>query len=152
MRPNHGPWPTNIGLPQQKGVKTARACSHRLLSSREALKDAIDEAALILPRAVDFRDREQAVRRLAQEAGWHRAWTRQHHPGSPASSQRYAVAWLWTEYAAGHIDTSPGWETILDRNTRTQYRRYAHRLSQKATGALLTLVSTSSAPASSAYT
>ena len=55
------------------------------------------------------------------------------------STQQYAVTWLWTEYAHGHIDTSPGWQHQPKSHERAHYRSYAGRLDQAATDALTLL-------------
>ena len=128
-----------LGLPQELGTKTARACSADLLVSGADFIATLTRVASQLDPAVDYRTREDAVRRLGRRRGWYRPWTRLHLPGSHTTSQQYAVTWLWTEYAHGHIDTSPGWQHQPKSHERAHYRSYAGRLDQAATDALTLL-------------
>lgn len=129
-----------LGLPPALGSKTARACSADLLVSGADFIATLTRVASQLDPAVDYRTREDAVRRLGRRRGWYRPWTRLHLPGSHTTSQQYALTWLWTQYAHGHIDTSPGWQHPPSRHDRTHYRSYAGRLDQAATDALTVLV------------
>lgn len=129
-----------LRLPPELGAKTARACSANLLASGADFLAALAGVANGLDPAVDYRARENAVRRLARSRGWYRPWARIHLPGSHTASQQYAVTWLWTEYARGHIDTSPGWQHPPKGHERAHYRSYAGRLDQAATDALTLLV------------
>jgi len=129
-----------LGLPRELGAKTARACSADLLAPARDFIAALIRVANDLDPKVDYRGREDAVRSLARRRGWYRRWARRHLPGSHATSQQYAVTWLWTEYAHGHIDTSPGWQHPPDRHDRAHYRAYAGRLDEAATDALTVLV------------
>ncbi|KRF20116.1 hypothetical protein ASG90_19370 [Nocardioides sp. Soil797] len=145
--PTWGAAATALGLPAEAGVKTARACSADLLVRPDAFVSALDDLAAQLDRRVDYRARENVIRGLADATGWYRPWTRIHHPGSRETSCGYAVTWLWTEYAHGHIDTSPGWQSPPDHIDRARYRRYASRLSETATTALIGIATTkASAP------
>lgn len=129
-----------LGLPQELGTKTARACSAELLAPASDFIAGLVRVADDLDPTVDYRAREEDVRRLACRRGWYRRWARAHLPGSHATSHQYAVTWLWTEYARGHIDTSPGWQHPSDRHDRAHYRAYAGRLDEAATDALTVLV------------
>jgi hypothetical protein len=129
-----------LRLPVELGTKTARACSADLLAPAREFIAALARTADDLDPTVDYRAREDAVRRLARHRGWYRPWAREHLPGSHATSQQYAVTWLWTEYARGHIDTSPGWQHPMDRQDRAHFRAYAGRLDPAATEALTGLV------------
>ncbi|MFC7502655.1 hypothetical protein, partial [Nocardioides sp. GCM10030258] len=129
-----------LGLPPELGSKTARACSADLLVSGGDFIAALTRVANELDPAVDYRARENAVRRLLRRRGWYRPWARIHLPASHTASQQYAVTWLWTEYTHGHIDTSPGWQHPPKSHERAHYRSYAGRLDQAATDALTLLV------------
>ncbi len=126
-----------LGLPGETGVKTARACSADLLIRPDTYVNLLDDLAGQLDLAVDYRAREDAVRHLAASATWYRAWAHTHHPGSHDTSRGYAVTWLWTDYAHGHLDTSPAWRRTPDHLDRARYRRYAERLTASATHALI---------------
>jgi hypothetical protein len=134
-----------LGLPPELGTKTARACSADLLVSAPDFIAALVRVADDLDTRVDYRAGEDAVRRLARTRGWYRSWARRHLPGSHTTSQQYAVTWLWTEYAHGHIDTSPGWQHPPDRHDRAHYRAFAGRLNEAATDALTELVPSTAA-------
>lgn len=140
-RPGHtwGEAAVRLGLPAELGPKTARACSGDLLCTIPELVEAINSLATDLSTDVDYRQREHAVRRLAARKRWYRTWARQHHPGSHHASRRYAVTWLWAEYAGGHLTTSPDWTQPPTAGERAYVRRYADRLNQPARGALLRL-------------
>ncbi|UAL29908.1 TniQ family protein [Nocardioides rotundus] len=125
-----------LGLPAEIGVKTARACSANVVGRPDRFVSALDELAGQLDVGVDYRAREDVVRRLASRTIWCRRWARAHHRGSHTASAGYAATWLWTEYAHGHIDTSPGWPRPPDHTDRARFRRYASRLSTAATDAL----------------
>lgn len=136
-----------LGLPAEIGVKTARACSANVVVRPDRFVSALDDLAEQLDVCVDYRAREDVVRRLASKTTWHRRWAHTHHPGSRATSRGHAVTWLWTEYAHGHLDTSPGWPRPPDRTDRARFRRYANRLSTAATNALIGVAATTaSAP------
>lgn len=134
-----------LGLPPELGSNTARACSADLLVSGADFITALARVAYELDPAVDYPTRENAVRRLLRRRGWYRPWARIHLPGSHATSQQYAVTWLWTEYAHGHVDTSPGWQHPPDRQDRAHYRAYVGRLDEAATDALTELVANTAA-------
>ncbi|MGK2879241.1 MAG: TniQ family protein [Mycobacterium sp.] len=134
-----------LDLPPDVGVRTARACSADLLVTAARFIAALAHAAANLDPTVDYRTRENAVRRLARRRDWYRPWARTHLPGSHATSKPYAVTWLWTSYAHGHIDTSPGWQQAPDHHRRAHYRAYARRLGPAATEALTALVATTTA-------
>lgn len=125
-----------LGLPAETGVRTARACSADLLVRPDLLVTALDHVAQELD-LVDYRAREKAVRHLAGSSIWYRPWARAHHPGSHAASRVYAITFLWTEYAHGHLDTSPGWQHHPDHRARARFRRYTSRLTPTATDALI---------------
>ena len=129
-----------LRLPPELGSKTARACSADLLVSGADFISALAGVANDLDPAVDYRAREAAVRRLERSCGWYRPWARIHLPGSHTASQQYAVTWLWTQYAHGHIDTSPGWQHPPNSHDRAHYRAYVRRLGPAATDALFELV------------
>lgn len=129
-----------LRLPAKLGTKTARACSADILASARELIAMLARVASDLDPAIDYRGREDAVRRLARSRGWYRPWARIHLPGSHATSQQYAVTWLWTEYARGHLDTTPGWQHPMDRQDRAHFRAYAGRLDPAATEALTALM------------
>lgn len=128
---------TALGLLAETGVKTARACSADLLVRPDILVKALDDLARQLDLAVEYRAREAAVRRLAGSATWYRRWARNHRPGSHDSSRGYAVTWLWTEYAHGHLDTSPAWLRTPDHLDRARFRRYTGRLTAAAKDTLI---------------
>lgn len=129
-----------LGLPSELGWKTARARSADLLAPASDFIATLRRLANDLDPTVDYRAREDAVRRLARARGWYRSWARRHLPGSHTTSQQYAVTWLWTEWAHGHIHTSPGWQRPPDRDGRARYRAYAGRLDEAATDALTELI------------
>lgn len=131
-----------IGLPAVTDVKTARACSANLLVRPDRFVRVLDDVAVQLDACTDCRSCEAVVRRLASNASWYRRWSRSHHPGSHATSRGYAVTWLWTEYAHGHIDTSPGWQHPPDHCDRARFRRYASRLPAAAADALVGFAAT----------
>lgn len=133
---------TGLGLPAETGIKTARACSGDVLVRPDAFVNAIDDVAAHLDADIDHRVRESAVRHLARRSGWYRQWARRHHPGSHATSRSYASTWLWTEYAHGHVDVSPGWHHAPDHHDRARCRAYSARLSPAARQALTALAST----------
>jgi hypothetical protein len=128
-----------LGLPPKLGTKTARACSADLLAPAREFIAALARVPNDLDPTIDYRGRENTVRRLARIRGWYRPWARTHLPGSHATSQQYAVTWLWTDYAHGHIATSPGWQHPPDRHDRAHYRAYTGRLDPAATEALTAL-------------
>jgi len=130
---------TALGLPAETGEKAARACSADLLVRPDAFVAALDGLAEQLDTGVDYRARESAVRHLADTTGWYRPWARTHHPGSHDVSSGYAVTWLWTEDALGHLDTSPAWRRTPDYLDRARYRRYTGRLTTAAKDALIVL-------------
>lgn len=134
-----------LGLPQELGTKTARACSAELLAPASDFIAGLVRVADDLDPTVDYRAREEDVRRLARSRRWYRSWARRHLPGSHATSQQYAVTWLWTEYVHGHIDTSPGWQHPPDRHDRAHHRAYAGRLDKAATDALTELIRSTAA-------
>ena len=139
----HGTWAEAaavLGLPAEVGTKTARACSSDLLTRASDFIAALARVANDLDPSIDHRAREDNVRCLARGRGWYRPWARIHLSGSHATSQQYAVTWLWTQYAHGHIDTSPGWQQPPSRHDRAHYRAYAGRLDDAATDALTELV------------
>jgi hypothetical protein len=112
--------------------------SARMRGSPKDVLRCIDALVTALAGAGDFRYRERVVRQLAKTSRWYRSWTRTHRPGSHASSQGYAVTWLWTEYAAGHLDLSPGWSARPPTcGQRALYRRYAARLNPAAASELI---------------
>lgn len=129
-----------LGLNPQVGTKTARACSADLHATASEFIAALARVANDFDPTIDYRDREDAVRRLARSRGWYRPWARIHLPGSHATSQKYAVTWLWTEHAHGHIATSPSWQHPPDRHDRAHYRAYTDRLDHAATEALTALM------------
>lgn len=141
-----------LRLPTATGIKTARACSAEITASRANYVLVLDEMARRLDPSLDYRKREDAVRRLAMRRDWYRPWARLHSPGSRATSSRYAISWLWTHHAQGHLEASPGWQrhTPLENwdNTsggcsgpaRGLYRRYIARLDRNAQEALLDIV------------
>lgn len=131
---------TTLGLPAELATKTARACSAHLLASPNEFIAALARLANSLDPFIDYRVREDDARRLARNCGWYRPWARIHLPGSHSTSQQYAVTWLWTQYAHGHIDTSPGWQQPPSRHDRAHYRAYVRRLGPVATDALIDLV------------
>lgn len=128
-----------LGLPGDLGAKTARACSADLLVPAHQLVAAIAQLATNLDTAVDYRARENGVRRLARRRGWYRPWARIHLPGSHDTSQQYAITWLWTEHAHGHVDTSPGWTDPPGHRDRARQRAYTARLDPAAKDALIAL-------------
>ena len=128
---------TVLGLPAETGTKTARACSADLLVRPDRFVKALDDLATHLDPAIDYRAREAAIRCLARGTAWYRPWARTHHPGSHDASHGYAVTWLWTEYAHGHLDASPGWQHPPDCVDRGRYRHYAKRLTPTARTALV---------------
>lgn len=129
-----------LRLPVELGTKTARACSADLLAPAREFIAALARTADDLDSTIDYRAREDAVRRLARHRGWCRPWARIHLPGSHATSQQYAVTWLWTQHAHGQIDTSPGWHHTPDHHDRAHYRAYTGRLDPAATEALTALM------------
>lgn len=129
-----------LGLSANVAVKTARACGGDLWVRPDVFVAALDVVAARLDPAADFRTREDAVRRLARRQRWYRHWARTHLPGSHSTSQSYAITWLWTEYAFGRLDASPGWSSPPDAVGRARYRRYAGRLTPSAQAALVELV------------
>lgn len=131
---------TTLGLPEQIGVKTARACSAELLVTPDKLVGGLDAVADDLDAGIDFRDRENAVRRLVTQPQWYPTWARTHLRGSHATSSGYAITWLWTAYAHGHLDTSPAWSVPPDCVGRARYRRYIQRLTPTARAALIELI------------
>lgn len=128
-----------LGLDDEIGTKTPRACSARLVIAPGDFVQAVDAVGVRLRGGSDYRNRETVVRRLANRTRWYPAWSREHHSGSPTTSRRHAVTWLWTQYAAGHLDTSPGWDTTPTANDRAHYRRYADRLTPQSRAALIAL-------------
>lgn len=128
---------TVLGLPAATGTKTARACSADLLVRPDRFVKALDDLTTQLDPGVDYRAREAAARHLARTDAWYRPWARAHHPGSHDASSGHAVTWLWTEYAHGHLDASPGWQHPPDCVDRGRYRHYAKRLTSTARTALV---------------
>lgn len=92
-----------------------------------------------LSTGIDYRQREATVRHLASRTRWYATWARAHHPSSPAASRCYALIWLWTEYAAGLLATSPDWSSRPTVRDRAYCRRYAARLTSEARAALIDL-------------
>ena len=136
-----------LGLPAETGLKAARACSANVVVRPDRFVRVLDDLAEQLDVGVDYRSREAVVRRLASKTTWYRRWAGTHHPGSRATSRGYAVTWLWTEYAHGHVDTSPGWPRPPGHTDRARFHRYAGRLSPAATTALIEIATTTaSAP------
>jgi hypothetical protein len=130
---------TALGLPGEVGTKTARACSGDIVCSAPALIEAITAAGRDLNEDADYRERETVVRHLAARSRWYTSWARTHGPGTRATSKRYAIAWLWTAYAGGHLGTSPGWTTTPSTAERARSRRYAARLNETALQALIAM-------------
>jgi len=128
---------TALGLPVETGTKTAKACSAEILCSAAAFVDAVTEAGRELQQnAVEYRQRQAVVRRLAVRSRWYTTWARIHRPGSRTGSKAYTVTWLWTTYAAGAVSTSPSWPAAPDATQRAYYRRFAARLPTQAQDAL----------------
>lgn len=133
---------TRLHLPAETGNKSARACSGDVLVRPDAFVNAIDDVAAHLDADIDHRLRESAVRHLAATSAWYRHWARRHHRGSHVTSRSYAITWLWTEHAHGHVDFSPGWQHPPDHHDRARCRAYSARLSPAARQALTALAST----------
>jgi hypothetical protein len=131
-----------LGLHAETGPRTARASSANVVVRPDVFVRVLDDLAEQLDAGADYRSREAVARRLASKTTWYRRWARTHHPGSHATSRGYAVTWLWTEYAHGHIDTSPGWQRPPDHTDRARFHRYASRLSPAATTALIEIATT----------
>lgn len=121
-----------LGFPGDHAVDVARRGSSRLTCRPDTFVVALDALADDLDPQVDYRVREDVVRRLATQTRWYRTWARTHTPGSRATSRAHAVTWLWTHWARGLLGTSPAWAASPDRATRGYYRRYAARLSTDA--------------------
>lgn len=148
-----------LGLPADLGTKNARNCTANLLSRVYVFAEALSQAAASIDPQTDYAQREQAVQTLASGSGAaavrrailagaraeasteSRAGSRdlsdwwltvRRTTGSRASSRRYAIAWLWTTYACGHLSTSPGWDGPPSARDRAYYRRFITRLSPAA--------------------
>jgi len=62
-----------VGLPSELGTKTARACSADLLAPASDFIAALARVANDLDPTVDYRAREEDVRRLARSRRWYRS-------------------------------------------------------------------------------
>lgn len=89
-----------LGLPPEVGERTARACSATMTASPAAVVTALGAASREL--AVDYRELEHRVRRLAVTSRWFTKWAREYRPGTRRGSRDAAVGWLWTDVAHGH--------------------------------------------------
>lgn len=116
-----------LGLPAQHGIGTARAASTGMTGSPSRVVDAITRLAAHLP-ALDHRQAEHTVRAFAHDPSWFAEWGNHHRPGTRPTSITYALAWLWTETAHGHLDAAPGWTTPPSRDERARARRFAASL------------------------
>lgn len=130
---------TSLGLEEESGPKTARACTADILCGVPAFVEAINTVARDIDQATDYRQREIAVRRLASRSRGYHSWSRTHTPGSHATSKTYAITWLWTTFAGGALSTGPGWSVPPRAPQRAYHRRYAARLDTRAQTALLSL-------------
>lgn len=130
-----------LGLTEQAGKDTARACTANVLCGPGTFAAALSELAHeVSTHGLDYRSRELRVRSWNRSRGWYREWAKQHHPGGHATSKRYAVAVLWTAYAAGHLRTSPGWIDPPTRTDLAQFRRWARNLQPESRTALMEAV------------
>lgn len=134
---------TLLDLPVAVGPATARACGGYITVPINDLVTRLNGLADALPAEANYPARRGAVRSLEADGCWYRTWSRAHRPGSPATSQRYAIAWLWTYFAAGRLEGSPAWEVgPPSTELRARYRRYVCAMSNEAASALIELATT----------
>ena len=130
-----------LGLTEQVGRDTARACSANVLCGPGTFAAALSELANeVSTHGIDYRSRELAVESWHRSRRWYREWAKRYRPGGHATSERYAVALLWTAYAAGHLRTSPGWTDPPTRSDLAQFRRWARNLQPESRTALMAAV------------
>jgi len=116
-----------LGLPDDLTVRTARACSARLRLPIPVLLARLRSVAADLPH-VDWRECERDIRALCDDT-WFNAFAAA-RPGTRASSRPYAVAWVWTQLASGHLSTSPGWPHAPTSAERAGFRKFNRSLSE----------------------
>lgn len=124
-----------LGLPQSLGTKAAQACIAAQLTTPAHAAEAIQALAQDMPVA-DWRAREEHVRDMCRQGRWFTTWTKDQRPGTAPESKVYAIAWLWTHAADGHLSTSPDWPGSPTAAQRAAYRRFASSLT-KAQGRAL---------------
>lgn len=116
-----------LDLPASVGIKTAQACATARTGGTARVTHALQSLAVNLPLS-DYRARERHVRRLRHSHEWFTDWTTRFSPGTPPTSEQYAITWLWTNTADGRVTTSPAWSTPPDAGLRARYRRFSARL------------------------
>lgn len=116
-----------LGLPDDLAVRTARACSASLLLPIPVLEARLRSVAADLPH-VDRRSVERDIRTHCDDT-WFNAFAAA-RPGTRVSSQPYAVAWVWTQLASGHLGTSPGWPHPPTLAERAGFRKFSRSLSE----------------------
>lgn len=117
----------SLGLDPRLGVKTAQACTTGQEASPSRVVHAIQDLATQLPQR-NFRRSEERIRALARTKAWFTTWARQYRPHTRPESKTYALTYVWTSIAEGHITTSPAWTEPPTRDQRAQYRRFVQNL------------------------
>ncbi len=116
-----------LGLPEDLAVRTARACSASLLLPIPVLEARLRAVAADLPH-VDWRQCERDIRAHCDDS-WFNTFAAA-RPGTRASSRPYAVAWVWTHLASGHLSTSLGWVHAPTSAERAGFRKFSRGLSE----------------------
>lgn len=130
-----------LGLERDLGRRTARAASARIEVPPEDLNSAISALEAELENhATDFRHLERRVQVLLGNSAWFDEWCRC-RPGTRKATRAFAISWLWTEVAHGHLTTSPAWlNEPLTRRAVVSYRQFAASLSDTASDRLRQVV------------
>lgn len=116
-----------LGLPEDLAVRTARACSASLLLPIPVLEARLRSVAADLPH-VDWRQCERDLRAGCDDT-WFKAFAAE-RPGTRASSRPYAVAWVWTQLAHGHLSATPAWAHPPTSADRAGFRKFSRGLSE----------------------
>lgn len=122
-----------LGVPAELGARTARAASARTTTGASDVATAMTRIPL---PDLDYRDLENRVRRLANTQRWFRRWART-RPGTHAASRDYAITWLWTHVANGHLTTTPTRRISPLRSWRAGYRQFARSLTEEHAAQLI---------------
>lgn len=132
-----------LGIDPAAGIDAVRACTGQIVCGPRAFVDHLRDAAAALAEVgVDYRAREDSVRRLVNRRRWYQTWTSRHRPGALPGSRRYAITYLWIAYAASTPRLSPVWRGRPTATEMAYYRRYAASINANpdARTALLALV------------
>lgn len=110
-----------LGLPEDLGTATVRACSVRRNVPVPEVVAAITVSADELDGR-DYRALEDQIRRLTRTRGWFTRWTCQQQDGLPTPGRDTAILWLWVHCANAHPRTAPilTAQTLRPRTSRVR--------------------------------